>query len=70
MLFRSSRDQLTLDVSGLAGNQYELGIWNPAEIASLDGGVLTKSGKLQVQIPIGPDGMYMHQKVVIHFKKL
>jgi glycogen debranching enzyme len=67
--WNASRDQLILGLSGVAGKQYELGVWNPPQIASVKGGLLTKSGKLHVQIPDGPEGTYLPQKVIIHFAK-
>jgi hypothetical protein len=33
----TGRDRLTLEVSGTPGKQYELAVWNPGEIASVDG---------------------------------
>jgi glycogen debranching enzyme len=65
--WNSTRSQLTLDVSGLAGSEYELGVWNPDQISSLEGASLTKAGKLQIQMPSVPADSYLHQKVVIHF---
>jgi glycogen debranching enzyme len=66
-LWNSAKNQLTLDVTGLAGSQYELGVWNPDQISSLEGASLTKAGKLQIQMPPTPADSYLHQKVVIHF---
>jgi glycogen debranching enzyme len=65
----ASRDQLSLELSGVAGKQYELAVWNPAQIASVKGGALTKAGRLQVQIPDGSEGSYVRQEVVIRFEK-
>jgi hypothetical protein len=61
-----SRDQLTLEVSGAAGNEYELKIWNENQIQRLEGAVL---GELTpwVQIPASDSEPYPHVKVVIHF---
>jgi hypothetical protein len=67
--WNDSRDELTLNLSGLVGRQYELTVWNPAQIASVKGGALTKSGKLQVEMPTGSDGAYVPQKVLIQFQK-
>jgi len=64
--WNASRTELTLDLSGLAGTRYELGVWNPSQISSVDGAVLTKLGTLEVQMPQGGDS-YLPQKVVIHF---
>jgi glycogen debranching enzyme len=66
-LWNPARSGLTLDVSGLAGTQYELGVWNPAQISSVEGAALTAAGKLQIQIPGGSPETYIHQKIVIHF---
>jgi hypothetical protein len=63
----NSRTELVLDLSGLAGHEYELGVWNPAQISNVQNAVLTKSGKLQFKIPAGPEETYLHQKVIIHF---
>ena len=63
------RSQLTLELAGVAGALYEIGLWNPEQIASVDGGLLTKQGKLKVGFPAGPAETYVHQKVTIHFGK-
>jgi hypothetical protein len=70
----SSRDRLTLEVSGVPGRDYELGIWNPEQVGSVEGAVLTKQGKLHVEIPDGKTPAdkrngYVHRVVVIHFRK-
>ena len=64
-----NREQLTLDISGRAGQSYELEVWNPSQIASVSGGSLQKSGKLQVQMPSGDPENYVAQQVVINFVK-
>jgi hypothetical protein len=63
----NSRTELVLDLSGLAGHEYGLGVWNPAQISNVQNAILTKSGKLQFKIPPGPEETYLHQKVIIHF---
>jgi glycogen debranching enzyme len=65
--WNDTRDQLTLDLSGVGGKQYEFSVWNPSQIASVKDGTLTKAGKLQVKMPDGPDGAYLLQKVLIQF---
>jgi hypothetical protein len=65
--WNASKTELTLEVSGRAGNRYELNIWNPAQISSVDGAVITRIGKLEIQMPQGADDAYLQQKVVIHF---
>ncbi|HET9305404.1 MAG TPA: hypothetical protein VFO46_05195 [Candidatus Sulfotelmatobacter sp.] len=64
--WNDSRSQLTLDVSGRAGGRYELDVWNPGQVSSVEGAVLTKFGKLEIQIPEGSAESYMPQKIVIH----
>jgi glycogen debranching enzyme len=65
--WNASKTQLTLEVSGRAGDGYGLDVWNPGQISSVDGAVLTKLGKLEIQIPPGAADSYLPQKVVIHF---
>ncbi len=65
--WNSTRTQLTLQVSGRSGSTYELGVWNSSQIASVGGAILTKAGKLQVQIPGAPAESYSPQSIVIRF---
>jgi glycogen debranching enzyme len=65
-----SKDQLTLEVSGAAGSEYELKLWNPGQIDKLEGAELrrTPTGQtLRIRIPPSDSGPYPHSKVVIHF---
>jgi glycogen debranching enzyme len=64
------KSQLTLIVSGLAGNRYELSVWNPGQISSVEGGVLATAGRLQIAMQEGSVGAYSQQKVILHFAKL
>ncbi len=66
-LWNAPKTQLTLEVSGRAGDRYSLDVWNPGQISSVDGAVLTKRERLEIQIPPGDADSYVHQKVVIHF---
>ena len=65
--WNASKTQLTLDISGRASDRYGLDVWNPGQISSVDGAVLNKLGKLEIQIPPGAADSYLPQKVVIHF---
>jgi hypothetical protein len=62
-------DSLRLDLSGRPGKTYELDLWNPAQVRSVDGGTLPKSDqpRLQISFPAGAGQEYLHQQVVIHF---
>jgi glycogen debranching enzyme len=70
-----SRDQLTLEVSGKAGEEYGLRVWNPGEIQSVEGADLNfgvenptaLKEKLWIQIPVSNSEPNPHVKVVIHF---
>jgi glycogen debranching enzyme len=66
----SDRSRLTLEVSGVPGIDYEVGVWNPAQINSVEGAVLTKQGKIRVQIPGGRHDDYLHHSLVIHLSEL
>jgi glycogen debranching enzyme len=67
--WNAARSDLTLDVSGLAGVRYELDVWNPRQISSVEGATLTKLGALQIQMPDGSAESYLQQKVTVHFVK-
>jgi glycogen debranching enzyme len=81
--WNSARNQFTVEVSGLPGKEYELGVWNPGQIGSVEGAVLTQQGNIRIQIPVrkdkdkdkdkgknkDEDGNYVHHTVVIHFVK-
>jgi glycogen debranching enzyme len=62
-----SKTQLTLELSGRAGSRYEIDVWNPNQVSSVDGAILTKNGKLEIQMPEGPGESYLAKEVVIHF---
>jgi len=67
--WNTARNQLTMELSGRAGSRYELGVWNPGQVSSVDGGTLTKSGKLEIQMPQGEADSYTSQSLVIHFAR-
>jgi len=68
-IWNNARNQLTLEVSGRAGSRYELGVWNAGQVSSVDGGTLTKSGKLEIQMPQGDPESYTSQSVILHFAR-
>ena len=63
------KTQLTLDISGRSEARYELEIWNSSQIVSVEGAVLSKDGKLHIEMPKGDPEAYVPQKVVIHFRQ-
>lgn len=68
--WNESRTELTLNVSGLTGATYELGVWNPTQISSVEGAALSKVGKLEIEMPKGEPDSYVAQQVVIHFRRM
>lgn len=64
----ASGNELTLQVSGGGGARYALEVWNPSQISSVEGATLSKSGKLEIEMPQGSGEAYVPLKVVIHFR--
>ena len=67
-----ARDSLTLEVSGAQGKRYEIGMWNSAQVASVEGAELVpaagaEGGRILVKIPVNTSEPYPREKVVIHF---
>jgi glycogen debranching enzyme len=69
-----ARDSLTLEVSGAAGTQYEVGMWNSAQVTSVEGAELVaakmKTGaesSFRVSIPPNISEPYPREKIIIHF---
>ncbi len=65
--WNASRTELRVEVSGVPGNVYELGVWNPAQIISLENATLTKQGKIRITVPDGNGTGYVHTTLLIHF---
>lgn len=65
--WNASKNQYTLEVSGRAGLEYQLDVWNPAQISEVEGATLTKSGKLNLTTPPAASDSYAIQKVTVHF---
>ena len=67
----STRDRLTLAVSGRAGQTYRLFVWNPNQIASVSGAKLAKgqdsSGPLVVEFPLNASDPVAHTSISIQF---
>jgi glycogen debranching enzyme len=61
-------DQLTLKLSGSSNRQYDLAVWNPGQIASVDGAQLLtdSSGAVNARVQF-PAGGYSRQ-IAFHFK--
>ncbi len=63
----ASRNQLTLEISGAEGRHYEMNVWNPGQVASVEGATLDKAGKLEIEMPKAEPETYVPHKVVVHF---
>jgi hypothetical protein len=66
-----ARDSLTLEVSGAEGSQYEVGMWNSAQVTSVEGAELVRteaeSARIKVKIPANPSEPYPRERIIIHF---
>jgi glycogen debranching enzyme len=66
----ASRDQLSLEVSGAAGGEYELRVWNAGLIQDVEGAEFhpgTAKATIGVRIPQSNSEQYPHVKIVVHF---
>ena len=67
----TTHDALTLDVAGRPGRSYNMSVWNPTQVATVEGAELQgknqPAGWLAVSFPKNATGEYTHQKVVLHF---
>jgi hypothetical protein len=61
-----SRDSLSLELEGMSAAEYELAVWNPGQIASVEGAEV-RNGKLVVRMSSNSHEAYTSQKIVIHF---
>jgi hypothetical protein len=68
--WNSSLDELAVQLAGLPGNTYELAIWNPEQVKSVDGANLEKvspaQGLLKVVFPTGTTNDFVHTKLTFH----
>ena len=66
-----ARDSLTLEVAGAQGRQYEIGMWNAAQVATVEGAEVVKidadTAKIKFTIPANTSEPNPHEKIVIHF---
>jgi glycogen debranching enzyme len=66
-----AHDSLTLDLSGAQGKPYQVGVWNPAQIVSVEGAELVKTdaenAQLKVQIPASTAEPYVRERITIRF---
>jgi glycogen debranching enzyme len=67
----STWDALTLEIAGAQGKQYELGLWNPGQVASVDGAELLRtnpeSARITITIPKNESDSFPRERIVIHF---
>jgi glycogen debranching enzyme len=66
-----ARDSLTVEISGAQGRQYEIGMWNQAQVLSVEGAQLLRTdaenAKLKVTIPPSTSEADLRERIVIHF---
>ncbi len=66
-----TRDSVTLEISGAQGRRYEVGMWNSAQVTSVEGAELVRtdgeSARINVAIPANTSEPYPRERIVIHF---
>jgi glycogen debranching enzyme len=70
--WNTQRDMLTLNLAGISGKEYELAVWNPNEIATVEGAELLQSEEkmgLVIRFPLKDSPVYVPHQVVVHFKR-
>ena len=69
--WNAARTQVTVALSGVAGKSYELSVWNPSQIASVEGGTMksvnAEQAKLAVEFPAAARASYVRRDLVIKF---
>jgi glycogen debranching enzyme len=72
-VWSDSRDRLTLNLSGISGEQYLLEASDLQQIAGIDGGEIVKettgSPHIQVRMPDGAPGTFVNSSVTFRFAK-
>jgi glycogen debranching enzyme len=68
----ASRDQVDLDISGLAGARYKVHVWNAKQIDHVEGAELNSTSRntddfLWIEMPKSDAERYSQRLVVIHF---
>ena len=69
--WNSTRTQMTVSLSGIAGRRYEMSVWNPSQITSVSGGKLARNGAsedmIEIEFPAGNTAAYVHHELVVNF---
>jgi GH15 family glucan-1,4-alpha-glucosidase len=66
--WNAGRTELKLALSGVAGQKYEFTVWNPSQIASVEGGKLVQDlSILDVSFPQDKSESYIPHEIVIRF---
>jgi hypothetical protein len=64
-------DRLTINVAGRPGVQYELSIWSPSQIDSIDGAEVVKTNagesKVRLRLPYNGSEAISYQALTLHF---
>jgi hypothetical protein len=69
--WNAQRNTLSLNLAGIAGNEYELEIWNPSQIATVEGGELVTKNqqvRLAIKFPAATAPAYAQHQVTLRFK--
>jgi len=70
-VWNASRTELTLTLSGIAGRRYQMQVWNPSQLNSVNGAKLLEPraelGTLIVELPEGDQKSYVRRDVTLVF---
>lgn len=65
------RDRFDLEVAGVSGSVYEVGMWNAGQVSQVEGAEWVKGsaghGQLRIHMPASGSEGYTRQKVTLHF---
>ena len=67
--WNASKTELRINLRGRAGDRYQMDVWNPGQVSSVEGAELSKAGKLEIAMPAGPEESYEQKEIIFHFGK-
>ena len=69
--WNASHDRMEMEVAGVKGGAYELGLWSAGQLSTVEGAEWVKGsagrGQLRVHLPAGEADDYTRAKIVFHF---
>jgi glycogen debranching enzyme len=70
----ANRDSLSVAISGISGRAYDLSLWNPQQVSSVDGAQLVNNGDAKslarILIPPSSTPSFVNSTVIFHFQEI